>query len=81
MKPFSLLSSLDDDMSSLSKKRSANNIRYDEYTISLFDDTEKTIYIPTKNSKLFETYIEETTLLTENEVKKILRKCNGVTKI
>lgn len=56
-------------------------IKYEEYSVTLHNNTEKTVYIPTKRTDIFEAGIEEENILTEASLRSILRKCNGVTEI
>jgi len=58
-----------------------DGIKYDEYSVILHNNKEKTVYIPTKRIEIFETGVAEESLLTEDSLRRILRKCNGVTKI
>ena len=64
-----------------SRPKLTEGIKYEEYSVTLYNDKEKTVYIPTKRIEVFESGIENESILTETSLRSILRKCNGVTEI
>lgn len=64
-----------------SRPKLTDGIKYEEYSVTLHNDKEKTVYIPTKRTEVFESGIESELILTEASLRQILRKCNGVTEI
>lgn len=56
-------------------------IKYDEYDVTMYNGKIKTVYIPVRRTDIFESELENSSLLTEDAIRSILRKCNGVTEI
>ena len=65
----------------LNRPKLTEGIKYEEYSVTLHNDKSKTVYIPTKRTDIFESEIENESILTEQSLRGILRKCNGVTEI
>jgi len=87
MDNFSFLKSLNESITTGSSDSDAprtkltNGIKYSEYDIPLISGKVSTVFIPERNSSLFESDIEDTVVLTEVAVRFIMRKHNGVTEI
>ena len=77
-----LNSELNESVVTESKKvKLTEGIDYAEYSVTMFDAKERTMFVPRRNAELFEAALESTTLLTDSVIKIILRKYNGVTEI
>lgn len=63
------------------KPKLTSGIKYEEYSVVMFDDKEKTVFIPVREVEVFEAEVSNTDILTETVMRGILRKCNGVTEI
>jgi len=82
MKKFSLLETLTvTDSTEEKRPKLTTGINYKEYTVPLFNTEEKTVYIPNRETENFEKALHETVVLTNDALRAIMRKHNGVTEI
>ena len=83
MYKFSFLKSLDEatTKNGADQPKLTDSIKYEEYDVIMCNGKEKTVYIPMRETKVFESEIECAIMLTESSIRTILRKCNGVTEI
>ena len=65
----------------MSSHKLKEGIQYAEYDIEMIDGKTKTVYVPSRRTDIFEDEMMKNDILTENIVRSILRKCNGVTSI
>lgn len=63
------------------KKKLTDGISYSEYDVDMLSGATKTVFIPNRNTDMFEDAINNTDILTETSIREIMRKCNGVTEI
>ena len=82
MDNFSFLKSLKETSENEVKKpKLTEGIKYQEYEVPTYDNKSHTVYIPLRETIKFEESLEDMTIVTETDIRSLLRTHNGVTEI